>query len=410
VRRRLLVSTVLIALAAVLLLGVPLGVVGGRLLAESARSRLEREADRSAARLAQLRDAGRPIDAAALRAVAAPGHGLDVRLADGRVVVGGERIPATQGFRVAADGSAGFRSVFVVAPREERTERLGTVWLAVALLSFVAVVAAVVLALVQARRLAWPLERLAGRAAGVGHPGFAPSPARSGMVEIDAVERALAGADERITDLLGAEREFSANVSHQLRGPLTGLRLRLEELARLAGETPELGEEVAAAQVQADRLMETIHHLEQLARHREAVTAAADLAQVARAHAAPTWTPRFTAAGRTLIVRAPGHAPVGLAEEAIRQVIDVLLENSLTHGAGETVLTVTQEQDWSRLVVDDDGPGVPVGDRELVFRRRHSSAGGSGVGLALARDLARRGGGELSLQGGARFEAVLPVA
>jgi signal transduction histidine kinase len=408
-RRRLLISTALIAVAAVLLLGVPLGVVGGRLLTASAQSRLEREADRAAARLAGLRDAGRRVDAAALAGVAGPGHRLEVRLADGQVVVGGDAVDG-QGFRVAADGPAGFRDVVVVAPRAERTERLGTVWLAVALLSLVAVLAAVVLALVQARRLARPLERLAHRAAGVGHPGYAGATSDSGVSEIDAVDGALAAADARISDLLRAEREFSANASHQLRGPLTGLQLRLEELAGLAGGDGEIDAEVAAAQAQADRLMETIEHLEQLARRHETAPEVADLADVAGRHAATTWTPRFAAAGRELVVAAARPAPVELAAEAIRQVVDVLLQNALTHGAGESTLRVVAGAAWSRLLVEDDGAGVPSGDRELVFRRHHSPAGGTGVGLGLARDLVRRGGGELSLNGGARFEAVLPAA
>jgi signal transduction histidine kinase len=406
-RRRLLVSTALIVVAAVLLLGVPLGIVGTRLLHQSATQRLEREADRAAARLAEQRAAGQAIDATLVAAAAAPGHRLEVTLAGGRVVSGGDRIEG-RGLRVAADGSAGFRRVVAVAPGDENAERLGTVWLAVGLLSLVAVLAAVVLALLQARRLARPLERLAGRAAGVGHPGFAGERELSGVPEVDAVERALTAADARIGELLRAEREFSANASHQLRSPLTGLRLRLEEISGLAGGGP-LAEEAAAAQGQADRLMETIEHLEAVGRRREAAGATADLAAVVDEQAVAVWRARFDAARRPLTVHTPDRAPVALAAEALRQVVDVLLDNALEHGDGEASIVVTTGPAWSRLTVQDGGAGVADGDRELVFLRGHSAAGGSGVGLALARDLVRRGGGELTVRHGSRFEAVLPA-
>lgn len=406
-RRRMLLSTVLIAVVAVALLGVPLGLVGTRLITESAGSRLEREADRAATRLAAERDAGRPIDAALVASVASPGHRLEVQRADGVVVRGGDSVQS--GFRVAADGPGGFRSVVVVAPADERSEHHAGVWLAVAVLSLLAIAVAVALALLQARRLSRPLETAARRAAGIGRPGFAPSPPPSGVTEVDAVEHALSEADARISELLRAEREFSTNVSHQLRGPVTGLRLRLEEIGLLATGSADLEAEAEAALSQADRLMETITHVEALARGLEQIGPPVDLAAVARDQA-ETWRPRFAAAGRALSVQAPTPVDVTLPAEALRQLVDVLLDNALAHGAGAASLTVTRADAWSRLIVEDAGPGVPQADRVRVFERGHSRNASSGVGLALARDLVRRGGGELRLTGASRFEALLPEA
>jgi signal transduction histidine kinase len=403
----MLLSTVLIAVVAVVLLGVPLGLVGTRLLTESATSRLEREADRAATRLAAQRDAGRRIDAALVASIAAPGHRLEVQRADGGVVAGGDLV--RDGVRVAADGPGGFRSVVVVAPADERSEHHAAVWLAVAVLSLLAIAVAVALALLQARRLSRPLETAARRAAGIGRPGFAPPSPASGVAEVDAVERALSDADARISELLRAEREFSANVSHQLRGPVTGLRLRLEEIALLGSGSGELEAEAEAALGQADRLMETISHVEALARGLEQIGPPVDLAAVARDQA-EAWRPRFASDGRELTVLAATPADVTLPAEALRQIVDVLLDNALAHGAGAAGLTVTRADGWCRLIVQDAGPGVPEADRVRVFERGHSRNAGSGVGLALARDLARRGGGELRLTGPARFEALLPQA
>lgn len=408
-RRRLLVSTGLIALAAVLLLGVPLGIIGSRLLVQSATGRLEREADRAAARVAEARSRGEALDGALLATLAAPGHRLEAIGPGGRTVSGGDRVPGPR-VRVRAGNVTGGVRVTVIAPANERTERIGAVWLAVAVLSLIAIAAAVGLALVQARRLAAPLERLARRATAVGHAGFDRRPAPTGVEEIDAVEHALVEADERIAALLQREREFSANASHQLRSPLTGLRMRVEELQATAG-SPAARDEAGAALGQVDRLLATIAELEALARAQESGDGTpADLPGVIRAHASAAWTGAFAAAGRSLRVAAPGRALVRLGDEPLRQLLDVLLDNALRHGAGATTVTVEVDGPWARLAVEDEGGGVPAGHEEGVFERRRSLGGGTGVGLALARELARRAGGELSLSRPARFVARLPVA
>src|SRR4051794_2597018 len=188
-RRRLLVSTTSIALAAVLLLGIPLGIIGSRLLTQSVEQRLEREADTAAARIVAARRAGRPVDAALLDSLAETGHRLEVRLADGRLVSGGSRLDGEAVTRVRAGDARA--QVTVVAPANERDERVGGVWLAVLVLSIAAVAAAVGLGLLQGRRLAGPLEALARRAAAL---GSAPPP--GGRPEAAAI----AAAEDGLTD------------------------------------------------------------------------------------------------------------------------------------------------------------------------------------------------------------------
>src|SRR5262249_59008566 len=108
----------------------------------------------------------------------------------------------------------------------------------------------------------------------------------SGVAEVDAIGAALADADRRVDEVLRREREFSANASHQLRSPLTGLRMRLEELRALAA-SDAAAEEADAALAQADRLMHTIEHLEEFARGREARSAGLVPARVVADHRAP---------------------------------------------------------------------------------------------------------------------------
>jgi signal transduction histidine kinase len=391
-RRRLLVSTTSIALAAVLLLGIPLGVIGSRLLTQSAEQRLEREADTAAARIATARRAGRPVDVGLLGELAGPGHRIEVRLPDGRVLAGGAPLDGDVVRVPAGDPRAGLT---VIAPAHERTERIGGVWLAVVVLSVAALVLAVGLGVLQGRRLAGPLEALARRTAALG--SGPPARRASSIAEIAAVEKALADAEERVAALIQREREYSANVSHQIRSPLTGLRMRLEELFALAS-SDDARAEATAAIAQVDRLLATIGELEAHAREHEAAPGTVDLAALAHDHVEHDWRERFTRAGRELAVEAPDAALVALEPGPGRQVVDILLDNALEHGAGTTVLRIDANGGaWARLAVEDGGAGIPPGQEARIFERRHSLAGGSGLGLGLARDLVRAAGGELSL-------------
>jgi signal transduction histidine kinase len=158
--------------------------------------------------------------------------------------------------------------------------------------------------------------------------------------------------------------------------------------------------------------MATIEHLEALARGREAPAAAEDLARVVAAHVATEWAARFADAGRRLEV-APGVGVAArLTPETARQLVDVLLDNALRHGAGATALTLESAGRWTRLRVRDDGPGVAPGRADRLFERGFSSSeNGGGVGLAVARELVRREGGDLRLVATrpACFEAVVPA-
>ena len=403
-RRRLLSSTGLIALVAVLVLGVPLGAVASRLLAQRAEQRLEREADAASVALERQLRAGRAVGPEDVARVAGAGHRLEVVLPGGRRVAAGAAVGPDP---VRVRGSGALR-VTVLAPRTERVEDTGGVWLIVILLSLAAVAAAVGLALLQARQLAGPMERLARRAGRVGREGDGPPAEHSGLAEVDRIGAALDAADRRIGELLRREREFSTNASHQLRGPLTGLRMRLEELQSIASD--DAGRvEVDAALAQADRLQSVIEHLELLARGRDGDAERIDLAALAAEHVARDWEARFAAAGRELTTTADGEVPVEVGEETVRQVLDVLLDNALRHGGGATAVVVAARGKTGRIVVRDSGPGVDPEHADHLFDRRFSTGDG-GVGLAVARELVRREGGDLRLAAArpAAFEAVLP--
>jgi signal transduction histidine kinase len=295
--------------------------------------------------------------------------------------------------------------VIAAAPRSEVRARVLRSWLLIAGLGVVGVALAFALAAAQARRLSRPLEVVAAGSARLGEGDFSVRVPDAGVPEIDAIAHALGRSAEQIARLVGREREFSSNVSHQLRTPLTALRLRLEEALRDA-DPAIVREEVDAAVREADRLEATVSDLLAYARAESAGRrVAVDLAAVVADHVA-AWRPLVTQAGRRLELHAEPSAPVGASRGTVGQVLDVLLENALRHGAGVIRVRVTSEPGWGTVAVEDDGPGVVREDRERIFERGASRGDGTGIGLHLARALAVADGGALRLgrDAPARFE------
>jgi signal transduction histidine kinase len=405
-RRQLIATTSLIALAAILVLGIPLGVVESARARSDALTRLEREADGIAAAIDDRAEARRALDTRSLRRLLRPGHAATV-VVSGRVLRLGtmpsgdrlaERSGATQGVRV---------TIFASAAEVTRRER--QVWLLIAVLALAGTAAAAGLAVLQAHRFIRPLQRLAATSARLGDGDFSARTGPQPLPEIDRVAAALDGAAARIAQLVGRQREFTANVSHQLRTPLTALRLRLDELASL--EDPEAArEELEAALRVADRLERTVTELLALARAGDLGTPRdVDLAQLAREHAA-SWRPMFARAGRSLRPSIEPSLPARVSPGGVAQAVDVLLENALEHGAGPTRLEAGMREGRYCIAVSDEGAGVPAALEARIFERDVSTAGSTGIGLSLARALVEADGGRLVLARPrpARFEILIP--
>lgn len=410
VRRRLVASTACIALIAVLVLGSPLALVEAARVRSDQNFRLEREADAVAAVIDDRVERGDVITAAVFAPNVFPGHRVVVRLSDGRTVAAGPRLGAD--VRSVRAGSSRNSVVTATAPLAEETRRVHRAWLLLAVLATGGVALAAVLARLQARRLSEPLESVARTSARLGEGDFSARTSRSGVPEIDAIAQALDVSAERIARLVAREREFSSNVSHQLRTPLTALRLRVEELAG-AAEPAERARETAAALREADRLEATIVALLAHAREERAGRAVpCDAAQIAADHVA-RWSSIFARERRGLRLERGDRPAQALASPGtVGQVLDVLLENAARHGRGDVVVSVASFDGRVLLGVQDDGPGIDAAQLDRVFERGASGSGGTGIGLHLARALAESDGASLRVAADApsRLELRVPGA
>jgi signal transduction histidine kinase len=395
VRRRLTTSTALIALAAVLVLGIPLGAVEAARVRSEQTGRLEREADAVAGVIDDRLERGIVVTSAQLQPLVRRGHRITVT-AGGRTVTAGASLGPNRITVRAGIARAGI--ITASAPRSEIDGRVRRSWLLIAALGIAGIGVATALAAIQARRLSRPLERVARTSARLGDGDFSVRAPRSGVPEIDAIGQALDDSAGRIAELVAREREFSSNISHQLRTPLTALRLRIEESTR-ARDARELQEDLEAALREADRLEKMIADLLVHARSGTGQdTIAVELSSAAREHAT-TWAALFARAGRHLTVDGDDRVRALASRGTIGQVLDVLLDNALRHGTGTVTVAVRHDTRYAMLTVEDQGPGIADDGAaaERIFERGATTGGSTGIGLHLARTLARADRGSLRL-------------
>jgi signal transduction histidine kinase len=265
-------------------------------------------------------------------------------------------------------------------------------------LAVLAVAVAVALAMFQARRLARPLQELAGAADRLGSGDAHPLGRRYGVAELDRVAEGLDGSAQRIGDLLAAEREFAADASHQLRTPLTALSMRLEEMMAAADDPAVVREEGAAALVQTERLADVVSEL--LGRTRSPAGGSRKRVSIddVVAQQVVEWDPAFRRKNRKLEVAGDKNLRAYGRPGTLSQVIATLLDNALVHGAGTVTIRTSRTPKSVVIEVRDEGKGVPSNLVPRIFERNVSGKpGGTGLGLALARSIAAADGGNVVL-------------
>ena len=227
-----------------------------------------------------------------------------------------------------------------------------------------------------------------------------------GAIEIRQAATAFNRMQSRVRRFLDQRTAMLAGVSHDLRTPLTRLRLAIA----LFGSRPELADDAAEMEAdiaEMDRMIEGYLAFArgegtEMAREVDVSVILEDIASNARR------------AGADVALDPPRATVVLLRPDAIRRAVTNLVDNASRHARHVFVTMRRPDPRGLEIVVDDDGPGIPAGERERVFRPFASGAkGGTGLGLTIARDIVHAHGGEITLEdspkGGLRARIVLPV-
>lgn len=394
-RRRLISSTLAVVLVVIAVFGLSLVIVETRTIESSAQESVDSEAVRLAGSVDSRRASGEKVDTGSLAQQVAADRFAVVRIPGSAPIEIGTR-PSGRVISSTQTGDDG-ASVVVEESRSKISQEIGRTLLVILAVALLAVLAAVILAVRQARRLGSPLTDLAETAERLGSGDPRPRHRRYGVPELDRIADVLDASAERIGRMLTAERRLAADASHQLRTPLTALSMRLEEIVATADDEDAVKEEATIALGQVERLTDVVQRLLTNARDPRSGSAVDfDLDDVIKQQM-EEWRPASQSEGRTIIRSGTqGLRAVG-TPGAVSQVLATLIENSLMHGAGTVGLHTRVTGNQAVVEVTDDGPGVPPDLGARVFERTVSGRNSTGLGLAVARDLAEADGGRLEL-------------
>ncbi|WP_405672510.1 ATP-binding protein [Streptomyces canus] len=393
-RRRLIQSTLAVVLVVIAVFGVSLVIVETRTISNSAQERVDSEAIRLAGIVDSRLFAAEDVSAEILRDQVAQERYAVIRIPGKEPIEVGSR-PVGQVISSTEKGEEG-ETVTVQEPRSSVTREVGRTLLIIGLVALLAVIAAVLLAIRQANKLASPLTDLAETAERLGSGDPRPRHKRYGVPELDRVADVLDSSAERIARMLTAERRLAADASHQLRTPLTALSMRLEEIT-LTDDPDTVKEEANVALTQVERLTDVVERLLTNSRDPRAGNAVTfDLDEVIQQQLAE-WRPAYRSAGRAIVSSGKRHLTAVGTPGAVAQVLAALIENSLMHGGGTVALRTRVTGNQAVIEVTDEGPGVPADLGARIFERTISGRNSTGIGLAVARDLAEADGGRLEM-------------
>ena len=336
-------------------------------------------------------------------------------------------------FAIALDGetSSGHRSsidaggelVYVAVPVRSGTSVVGVVRITfpadainqradekvrgLFLVGLISMLAAVLAAIVIANTIASPLRRLQRSTEHLAAGDFTQRAIDDeGPSEVRSLARSFNAMTQRIATLVGTQRAFVGDASHQLRTPLTALRLQLERAAEMVDNDPDgARERLEAASEETERLQRLVEGLLMIARSdgSRPTLEQIDVSALVQERA-EVWGPFAEERGVQLRIESVNGLLAMTVPHALEQIIDNYVDNAMTvAGAGDTITISATPQPHSVSVrVIDEGPGMPPEHLARAFdrfwRAPDAPHGGSGIGLAVAHHLAQLSGGSVELR------------
>lgn len=222
---------------------------------------------------------------------------------------------------------------------------------------------------------------------------------------------------ERLDSSAQRQREFVADVSHDLQSPLAALRVALEvALVDPTGiDTARFREDTLGATTDMERLVGDLLVLASMDAATTSSPTMIDLDVIILEEVARATTQAQVSLDSSGVSAAPAYANA----DDVRRVVRNLLDNAVAHARARVALTAQESAGVVQMLITDDGPGVPTEQHDRIFERFHraetarSPGGGTGLGLSIARDLAERNHGQVDLlrtPHGAAFRLLLPTS
>ena len=386
-------SGLVLVVAILAVAGLTTGILFAKEVRANARLRLTAQTETMIIALSDRLIAQGQLDTADVERLAPARTEVVLRNSTGAVVARTGPVLAAEVMSIEVQGP-GDLSAVVSADRASVERRVRHAWNTIVAVALIMAALAALAALFEARQVSRPLDRLARTAAQLGSGEAGVVAPRSGLVEVDAIAEALEESGKRVAALVAAERQFSANASHQLRSPLTAIAISLELIAD--STDPVAQREAVEALTQVAGLDDRINELLNLARTgRVAARSRVDVGALVGRHTHAVAS-QFQRAGRRLSLTATDLVEADVTPSALTQSVEILLDNALRHGAGDVEVAVS--------VNGSRGIEITIRDQGQIVSSTESNNGdafpdhrGHGLGLLLARNLLRPDGGRVEL-------------
>lgn len=394
-RDRLVAALVGMTITMIALYGVPRAYQLADLVTSQENQKIGRSADMLTVVITERNNAASPVTSTFLEGLLNTGESIEYVAADATVVRAGT--PATGVDDIVQKRNLpGGGTMTITRSGAVVDERVSMALMPLILFGLGLVVVAAGVGHVLARRLSRPFGELAEAADHLGRGRFDVVLRHYSIPEAEKIGASLRRASAQLDELVERERDFAANVSHQLRTPVTSLRLTLEDLSMWPETPPSVAAELTSSMSELDRLNVAITEILELSRGKRLGDATdVDLSELV-AGTVGRWTQQYADTGRVLL-----HDPVQpvrahVVPGPVVQVIDVLLENAMTHGTGRVVAGARDHGRYLHVVVADEGART-VGDEVFHRGTGDRDSEGHGLGLTIASQLATSLGGYLVL-------------